>query len=531
MAVQCYTDALEVLGKLQDPYMLAATYNNLGLVSWRHHRFKKALEYYQQGLKSLPIKFEDDDVTRNPSAMQLASIANDYIPAALLWNKGDVWLEQYRTSGDENFLQHALSSYRQGDRMVDQMRWKQQAEQSQLYWRQKTKAWYASAIEAAYLLNDPADVFHFMEKSRAVLLNDKLAELGANNQLPPIDAERERNLRVRIQSLTAKVSSSPDDAKSVKELWDAQREMESFIEKLEQRYPTYYAYKYDTAVFTIYDAQRELASGDQAWIEFFTTNDAIYALTLTQDSLRVAKIDFPGHASTARKISGLCSSGSRINSNFREFQKLASEYYEKVFKPLGIETPRVTISQDEYFLPFELLPTDPSDATSFLIRNHAFSYAYSASHVLKSGQLNASPRHSLLAIAPVTYAEYLNMQDLSGADRSLANIHASYKDGVTLVGNTATKKSFLKQLPSFDIVHLYSHATADSLGNESAIYFYDSALNLSELQNLPGLKTQLIVLFACNSGVGKVIKGEGIFSLARGFAAAGIPSMPSVFWQ
>ena len=45
------------------------------------------------------------------------------------------------------------------------------------------------------------------------------------------------------------------------------------------------------------------------------------------------------------------------------------------------------------------------------------------------------------------------------------------------------------------------------------------------------MRTQLVVLFACNSGVGKAVKGEGIFSLARGFAAAGIPSTVSALWE
>ena len=48
---------------------------------------------------------------------------------------------------------------------------------------------------------------------------------------------------------------------------------------------------------------------------------------------------------------------------------------------------------------------------------------------------------------------------------------------------------------------------------------------------MPDLKTRLIVLFACNTGVGRVVKGEGIFSLARGFASAGIPSTISALWE
>ena len=41
----------------------------------------------------------------------------------------------------------------------------------------------------------------------------------------------------------------------------------------------------------------------------------------------------------------------------------------------------------------------------------------------------------------------------------------------------------------------------------------------------------MIVLSACNTGVGKNTKGEGIFSLARAFMSAGIPSTVTTLWQ
>src|SRR5690606_19410515 len=93
------------------------------------------------------------------------------------------------------------------------------------------------------------------------------------------------------------------------------------------------------------------------------------------------------------------------------------------------------------------------------------------------------------------------------------------------------KNEFLKNLPKYSIVHLYSHAKADVEGTEPSIYFYDSALMVSDLQLLGNLPTKLIVLSACNTGVGKNLKGEGVFSLARGFAAAGIPSSITSLWK
>lgn len=528
-ATSYYEQALKVLDTLQDPYMLAATYNNLGQVCWRNNDFRKALHFYQKGLIALPVQFSDENAEHNPDPAKLKAVTNEYISAALLWNKGDAWLGLFNQNPDVTFLKHAVASYRRGDRMVDHMRWNQHGEQSKLFWREKTKRWYAKAIEASFLLNDADAVFYFMEKSRAVLLNDKLAELGAKNQLTRTEADTEKRLRVKYQSLLAVSSSS--DPQSFDDLWQAQRNLNNFIEKLEKRYPSYYSYKYDTAVSSVKDVQKNLLSEDHAWVELFTDHDTIYTLTIESDTAVLKKIYFTDHGQIARQITDLCSSRNSINSNFKQYHKLAYHYYKTLFKPLDIKATRVTISHDEYFFPFDLLQRDSIDQTGFLVRSHAFSYAYSATHTLKS-KLNYSGRNeSLLAIAPIHYEPHLNMQTLNGAGESLEKIQTYYKSGVLLTGDAATKRSFLRQIPGFNIIHLYSHAKADSLGAEPAIYFYDSALNLSELQDLTDLNTQLIVLFACNSGVGKTVKGEGIFSLARGFAAAGIPSTVSAIWE
>ena len=134
-------------------------------------------------------------------------------------------------------------------------------------------------------------------------------------------------------------------------------------------------------------------------------------------------------------------------------------------------------------------------------------------------------------MTPLKFASSLNVPSLLGADQSLKNIGANFSSPNFLLEQKATKREFLRELPSYTIVHLYSHARADSTGAEPALYFYDSLLTLSELQTVDKLQARLIVLTACETGAGKQMKGEGVFSLARGFAAAGIPSTVTTLWE
>ncbi len=71
---------------------------------------------------------------------------------------------------------------------------------------------------------------------------------------------------------------------------------------------------------------------------------------------------------------------------------------------------------------------------------------------------------------------------------------------------------------------------SDSAGTEPRLYFADSVLNVSDLRESL-LQTELVVLAACKTGVGANERGEGVFSLARGFAALGVPSVVTTLWN
>ena len=45
------------------------------------------------------------------------------------------------------------------------------------------------------------------------------------------------------------------------------------------------------------------------------------------------------------------------------------------------------------------------------------------------------------------------------------------------------------------------------------------------------IPAQMVVLSACETGIGKEFPGEGIFSMARGFAYAGCPSIIMSLWR
>lgn len=115
----------------------------------------------------------------------------------------------------------------------------------------------------------------------------------------------------------------------------------------------------------------------------------------------------------------LCSDKSLLNQNYARYRELAYRLYDRLFKPLQVPEGRVIISPDDDFIPFEALLSDAADPASFLLKKHAFSYAYSMSLLLKSSTPVAATHNSFLGVAPIHYQPYLQLQSLNGADQSL----------------------------------------------------------------------------------------------------------------
>ena len=136
-----------------------------------------------------------------------------------------------------------------------------------------------------------------------------------------------------------------------------------------------------------------------------------------------------------------------------------------------------------------------------------------------------------LGVAPVQYRSSVSLVDLQGSDLSVNKIGSYFSKSNILIGSRATKNEFLLQYSKYKIIQLYTHAADTSSYGEPVIYFSDSILYLWELitENKP--YTRLIILSACETGVGKLYEGEGVFSFNRGFAALGIPAAITNLWS
>ena len=180
-------------------------------------------------------------------------------------------------------------------------------------------------------------------------------------------------------------------------------------------------------------------------------------------------------------------------------------------------------------IPFDALCKD-ENGKIFLLNDYSFSYVYSARYLIKRFN-NPKPAGNFLGFAPVSFAPYLNVPDLKNAADALQSSAAAYHNNKLFTYQNATRNNFFKYASSYSIVSIFSHARADTTDNEPVLFMHDSLIHLSELQLLDKPATKLVMLSACQTNVGKAATGEGIYSLARGFATAGISSVAATLWK
>jgi len=110
--------------------------------------------------------------------------------------------------------------------------------------------------------------------------------------------------------------------------------------------------------------------------------------------------------------------------------------------------------------------------------------------------------------------------------------------GMLLSGLEASEKALKNlDLAAFSIVHFAAHAVIDSAKpGRSAIMLAptpgleDGLLRPSEIAELSGLDRKLVVLSACDTASGDVLRGEGALSLVRPFLAAGAQAVIASLW-
>jgi len=511
-------ESLNIFGNIANVYVHNKLYDSAFIY------FQKAFDQIKPGINEHSFLAKSLD--------SFAALKKIQYLTGLIIDKADAYLKKYKDFRQEEVLQEALSIYKVADQLLDRIKQEQSESKSKLFWRSDTRRLYDHAIEAAFLSGQKEKAFYFFEKSRSVLLSDEL------NEMQLFDGENIRKqgqikkaiLRLENE-LTAQNLSATQESDLRRKLFIQKQEYDKLLATIKINNPLYYNSILDSLI-TIGDVQKRILTNNSALIELFLGDSALYSLTITRENVEFNQISKKDFDRLSRIFISYTSNLNSQNSNFDSFVEVSNSLYKLIFGNKTIAATQLIISPDGHYFPFEALVTSMSiDHPVYFLEKHAVSYTYSARYLINQFLGSSTSFSNFLGIAPLQYQFNPNLPDLIGSDQSLEKINKYFSDPGSLVAVKASRNNFLLNYADYKIVQLYTHASDSSDRGEPVIWFADSAIYLSELIGDKRPHTRLIVLSACQTGIGRLYEGEGVFSFNRGFAAIGIPSAITNLWS
>jgi CHAT domain-containing protein len=280
----------------------------------------------------------------------------------------------------------------------------------------------------------------------------------------------------------------------------------------------------------------KLESDDALMVYYFSGLEKMYYFTL--DGTQNEKIALNSFSNDAHysvyfwQFIAYFNDANAIANDIKGYNHFGKIAYDRLQLPQNIDKKNLIIIPDGLldFLPFEALITKESNTTNFEKMHyllHDFNIAYNNS---ASFYLNAKPfspkEKTVLGIFPVFEKTKYN---LTYSKTELQSIKNSFK-GRFFENDSASFENFKNNASAYSILHLSTHATAGNIETPASIKFYDREVLYSELYHL-NINPNLVVLSACETGIGKLYKSEGAMSIARGFQFSGAQNLLFSLWK
>jgi CHAT domain-containing protein/tetratricopeptide (TPR) repeat protein len=441
----------------------------------------------------------------------------------------------------------------------------------------ETADWSLHAIEAILSLPNALEIpllkeeaFNFSELSKSVLLQTALQADQAYNfgDLPDSLAFKEQDLNAYLSDTKAALleAGESEEAEALRaELSVLQREANELRELIAEKYPKYHELKYTQKQLKPKSIQEKIPE-NTAIISYSLDNSAVYMFYLDQNKLEMHQEHFDRKEFNQRldALRRSLSDYEYLNAEAQQakaaYLEQADWFYQLLLAPLIKEKELkhlvIVADQELGHLPFEAFLTEAaSPETSFknlpyLIRKYQISYTYSAKLWIET-QNNQNQHNGLMYAAAAKYGDLPQnpnqdeennrlralLEPLPAAEKEVLNLANIFK-GSFLTNMDANEQHFKDQAADYAIIHLAMHGLLNknkpilsSLAfSENGDSLQDNFLQAYEISQMQ-LHADLVVLSACETGYGKVEKGEGVMSLARSFMYAGVPSMMVSMWQ
>ena len=279
----------------------------------------------------------------------------------------------------------------------------------------------------------------------------------------------------------------------------------------------------------------KLNKDNSALVSYFFGNEKCYSFNFQNNKLTLHS--FNNVVAIKNKITSFLnyfSSADKISNDVTGYSNTANQLYHYLKLPEDRKVKNLILIPDGLlnFVPFEALLVTKTNTTNFakmhyLVSDFNIVYNSSVSFYLDNEQANKRNKaETILGVFPV----FENSDfELTYSKNELQAIKNNFQ-GVFLEKNEATFSNFKLKSNTSSILHLSTHASSGDIETPASIKFIDQEVYYSELYNL-NIKPNLVVLSACETGLGKLFKAEGAMSVSRGFQMAGAKNLLFSLWR
>ena len=514
---------------------------------------ESALSHLQKSLIIFSGNFTSRDTRKNPVSFN-GSFAY-YRLFEVLVKKATAWELEYRKTSNPDDLKSAFDTYQSTISLLSYIEKSYEMDDAKILLKQKSGEVYTNALTVCLELNKlfpkaefKEAAFLITEKNKASIMNSQLRESNflRSDRSGEDLAGQERNIKFNIARLNSKADEELDDH-SLQKINGEKSTYETQLVNIRRKMEgdkRFYKLKYSDD-FPSIEHLKEAIGDNQALISFCNLPGKIEVFVLTKTSLQQVEIG------SGEKIRGDIHSWIQNLQNTESGRhknnlELRESIYEQLMKPIiglaGEKEEWIIIPDGLFFLlPIESLPAD--NEGTLILEKHAISYEFSARFLIenKGHTYGKSLQEPVLSFAPFSQRASDGKAEGMGWLEKLpySRDEISELTGKRFEDRQATKKEFISNLNQYPIVHLATHAITD-LENPSASYiaFFpitgirsEDFLFLDEIYSLRLDSCQMMVISACETGRGELVKNEGVMSFARAFLYAGCPSTINTLWK
>ncbi|RED97482.1 CHAT domain-containing protein [Marinoscillum furvescens] len=550
-ALLAQQEALQIYHRLygQKHPEIANTYYLLGSVLLKKNEYQSALEHFQ---KSIYANLYDQDFEGLYDLPQLGNYYDGNILLTSLQSKAQT-LEAFHFGKtlSLNDLEASLATYQLADDLIAKLRQMRLNESDKLRIGTIAADIYSNAIRIGHYLSDKtfrkqhfANIaFGFCERSKSAVLLEAIGDTKAKSfaGIPDAIIQKEDSLQNIMAAIEQQLASKPKEPRLTtlkNELFEAQRAHNLFIQKLESDFPRYYELKYQPVDFDLSNLQAQL-SPTTVLLSYYVSEDRVYIFEVSNEKIKVHAKALPDDF-----ISTVSAYRNGMRYQLAEaFQPAASALYDLLIPDVKAKKLIIIPHGILGTVPFEsfIIENENAEAPHYLIEDLEVSYDYAAQLFLSKAS-KASSTQGIFLAAPVSF-DYpeMSLNELPASENEVKEIKylflgSSDKPTVWLNSSATESKLKNKDLSSYRYLHFATHGVVNPRQPALSRIFLspddqeDGNLYTGEIYSLD-IGADLVTLSACETGLGKLQKGEGIIGLSRSLMYAGAKNLMVSLWQ